>query len=177
MEPSKKAKTRQSGWLLTLNTNQRFSSPAEALPFMNGLRDALRQVLEHPRDIVQFTESALARGDSWRPDVILKVKAKQGVEYSPKNHLVHVHAVVQIKHKSTIRLDYQRIKTSVQQQLVERFPMWMTNSNGSHKRLYFNGKAFTPSQAVVDYVLKDADFVSSLAWPATTASSRPATSE
>lgn len=158
-KPSKKAKDKLSAWLITINTNQRFGSVEEAKEFMIGLQTATRNVLQRPKDIVVFTEAAKARGEHWSPDVILNAMAKQGVEWSEDNHLVHVHAVIQFRHRSTIRLNYAAIKSKIQNHLVEHFPQWMCYSNGEPKKLYFNARAFTPSQAVVDYVTKDKDFL------------------
>lgn len=142
---------KRSGWLITVNTNQRFPSPEAAKPFMLGLQAAMREVLSNLEKYVLFAPA----GHKWGPDLILAAKARQGVEFGPVNHLVHTHSLVQIQHRSRIRLDYAAIKRDVASYMVERYPDWMTYSNGEAKRLYFNFKSFTPSGQLADYVRKD----------------------
>lgn len=151
-KPAKKASVRNSGWFITANTQQRFASGEAARPLLLSLQTALRSVLGHPEQYVQF----LNEGDSWRPGIIAKVSTRQGVEWSPEHGMAHAHALIQVKHSSRIRLDYAKVKQTISSYLLEKHPALMRDKSGKAKRIYVYIKVFRPTDNFEDYIAKDA---------------------
>lgn len=150
-----KARLSNSNWFITINTNQVFTTYDQARPLLLALQRAIKSVFQHLDTYVTFKPEAA--GHAYTPEFIDRVRVKQGVEFSEKRGLAHVHFMIAIRHRSKIQLDYAKIQTDVRESIARACPEYCANADGSPKTLYFFSKVYRDAAANFEsYIDKDA---------------------
>jgi hypothetical protein len=105
---------------ITINTNYSPKNEADYNDMTARIRELL-DVLYNPNDMTTvFDFTGNHSEDTWNPDVILAAKAESGIELGGKQHRIHVHTLIQIKHKTNLFANWNRIRTFMNTQLAPK---------------------------------------------------------
>lgn len=109
----KKVKAKQSAFLLTINTNQRYQDNDENLQNdIEVFEDTINSILENIDNYVKLPE-----GVTWNNDTIEDVSIKYTIEKGQKKNCLHVHIFLVFKHYTKVLLDYDKIRTKIKTDL------------------------------------------------------------
>lgn len=110
----RKVRTKKSNWLLTISTNQRYADSDEHLADDEEIfEEAILRLLNNLGDFVKINQE----GHSWSKSVIEKADTDYVIERGGKTKALHCHILVKIHHTSNLRLDYDKIKNQIKDDL------------------------------------------------------------
>lgn len=109
----KKEKLKYSHWFITLSTNQRYdaddpSKDSDAEVFEAVIEDILKNIPKYVK---------MPDDHAWSTERIEDVDGEYTVEWGPKTKALHCHALIKIKHRSKLQLDYGALKEKVKSEL------------------------------------------------------------
>lgn len=144
VQPVKKAKARHSSWLVTINTNfaVRTGDEPELPEMKQRLTNAYNALFEGDNilDLIEYRDESTA-GSEFIDDI----SVTGTIEIGPVKRLLHLHAILSIKHRSKIRMRYGKITRIVHEK-----------SPGA----YCNLKPFNNSYAyMLDYISKNKEML------------------
>lgn len=110
--PKEKKTKKTSCYLITVNTNLRFKSKSD--PKLKEWYHKLDKVaLEIGKRLPSYyilKKPALDRGDKLNKQYIMFSKYQYALELGPDTGCLHYHAAITIRHKTTLSLNYEKIK-------------------------------------------------------------------
>jgi hypothetical protein len=109
----KKEKLKYSHWFITLSTNQRYkeddpNKESDSEIFEEVIQDILQNVPKYVK---------MPEGETWSKEKIEEVDCDFTIEWGSTTNALHCHALVKIKHRSRLQLDYASIKEKVKEEL------------------------------------------------------------
>lgn len=110
----KKVKTKKSCWLVTVSTNMRYADDDEGL--QNDelcLSDSVEGILNNIHDYVKFQTA----DHGWSKSFVKVADNDYVIERGGKTKALHCHMLIRIQHYSNIRLDYDKIKQTIKDDL------------------------------------------------------------
>lgn len=110
---------RKSVFHITINSNIMPQNEADKTRIVNGLDRYMETVFGTNANMEAITQFAEGTGH-WDDAYIEETDVNFAIEQGTKQHRIHVHAVVQITHRSYIRLSPAAIARSVQRELGYR---------------------------------------------------------
>ena len=109
----KKVKAKQSAFLLTINTNQRYKDDDKNIKNdIEVFESVINQILENIDNYVKLPE-----GVTWNNDTIEDVSIKYTIEKGQKKNCLHVHIFLVFKHHTKVLLDYDKIRSKIKTDL------------------------------------------------------------
>ena len=93
-------KVKTSLFLLTINSNKAVMDKKE--PFIKEFKAKIKDILENIPNYIKTVNHAV-------PDPNMIINIKTFVEIGKKQHRLHCHCIVEVKHNSLIQLDSQKI--------------------------------------------------------------------
>ena len=134
----KKRRNRRSNFFLTINTNQHFNQHSQEYEqFNNKFKQSLNDIYNNLGDYLKIKE----QNDNFDNNVE-DVDIKSATEIGSKTGKVHVHVSFNIKHNTLLQLDYDKIKTKIQNDL-------------QLQNIYLNNKVFWNNSATLEsYIAK-----------------------
>lgn len=104
----KKRKARYSNFFITINTNQKLNPESkEAQLLRKKLKKSLNDIFNNMEKIVEFKDDKEAK---WDDTFIKSVNIESVIETGPKNNAIHCHFLITIHHKTTLKLNFGKIK-------------------------------------------------------------------
>ena len=127
-EKEKKKYARSSVYLLTVNTNLRFNSDSDKnlKTWYHKLDKACRDLGLEIKDYINLKKQAIERGDTLSKAYVSMFEYQYALELGPETKALHAHMYLKIRHKTTLDLDYGKIKAY----FIKRLD----------KNVYFNGR-------------------------------------
>lgn len=111
--PREENPERNSGYLITVSTNIRPKNDAEAEEVSECLRETLEELLEAEglREVIDFRK----RGHRFTSDFVDDVNSEFVIEIGrmPRGRRVHAHVLLLIKHRSNLRLNYNKLRAFI----------------------------------------------------------------
>ena len=135
VKPAKKSKIRHSSWLITINTNRPINTGLEReLPILKErLTNAYNKLGSNILDLIEYKQGS--------EDDVDDIHMVGNVEIGSERRLLHMHAVLSIKHRAKIRMKYDEVRKLVQSECPS---------------CYMNMKSFNNSyQYMLDYINKN----------------------
>ncbi len=141
-------KTKYSNYLITVNSNQAALDDDRREELVESLRQVLVDIFKHDTvtDLVDF----LIVGDSFFTNVD-DTEIHFSIEQGKKQKRIHAHAIVRIRHDSTIHWNYSKFRQMIIEGL--RFELMDEAINPHIDIKAFGGR--NPSKDAEDYILKD----------------------
>ena len=111
-EKEKKKYARSSVYLLTVNPNLRFNSDTDKnlKLWYHKLDKACRDLGLEIKDYINLKKQAIERGDTLSRKYVSMFEWKYALELGPESKSLHAHMYLKIRHKTTLDLDYGKIK-------------------------------------------------------------------
>ena len=136
-KPVKKAKARHSSWLITINSNfpVRTGDERELPEIKRRLTNAYNAVTSNILSLIEY------RTDDGNEDLIDNISVTGNMEIGSERRLLHLHAILSIKHRTKIRMKYREVTKLVHEACPSS---------------YCNLKPFNNSYAyMLDYIAKN----------------------
>ena len=111
-KPVKKAKARHTSYLITINTNTPIRTGAEEhLPELKRrLTNAYNALSTNILDLIEY------KAEDGNVDLIDNVSMTGNMEIGSERNMLHLHAILSIKHRTKIRLDYKKARLLIHEQ-------------------------------------------------------------
>lgn len=97
-------KIKTSMFLLTINSNKVVNSKKD--PFVASFRKQIKELLQKLPDYIVVNANAVQ-------DDNMVINVKSFVEIGKKQHRLHSHSIIEVKHNSNIRLDREKITAAL----------------------------------------------------------------
>ena len=110
----RKQRLKHSNFYITINTNKRFQEAQEGLrEFVTRFKATLAGIFDNIVNYIVINE----QGVEWDTKYICGVNNEYTIERGGKNETIHCHALVRITHRTSVSLDYKKLRTKVQEDM------------------------------------------------------------
>lgn len=103
---------KSSVYLITVNPNLRFNSDTDPQlkRWYHKLDNACRELGLNIKEYIKLKKQALDRGDTLSSKYISLFEWQYALELGPETKCLHGHMYLKLRHKTTLELDYAKIK-------------------------------------------------------------------
>src|SRR6202034_4503182 len=146
----KKNVKKYSNYFITINPNISIDlGDPNFKKYYNVLKSIADEIFEK-QNIHNFV-IIKKKKDSFNKEVIQKVNINYTIEYGSEMHYLHIHALLEIKHFTLLKLNYDKIRSLVKDKLVQE--NFINISNEIHLDVQLIRS--TNRKTILDYIKKN----------------------
>ncbi len=136
-----------SYWILTINPNKRWPTRTnnEFKDFKHKFENACHLLGRKMRKFIRLKANSIKRGDTLSRDFITQFEYKFVLEIAPKTDTLHAHIFIKMRHRLSLELMYDEIKSFFCKQL-------------DLPNLYFNGHVASSASYNFEKYLEKGNF-------------------